>query len=258
MTHLVLDIGNTKTALGCWHGENLIGSWRITGPVREQPAEFGVHLRGLLTAARAPLEHSDWTFASVVPRLSGVTREALQREFGQQALEVNARSGVPLRFDVDRPERVGPDRVVTAIAAHHRFRADVVVVDLGTASTFSCVTGSGLFVGGAIAPGIGTAAESLIRATALLPAVPLERPSAALGRNTEACMQSGVFWGAVDGVNGMIRRLKQEWSGTAIAVATGGLAPIIAPHCHEVAEIEPRLALQGLRLARVHPMEALP
>ena len=141
---------------------------------------------------------------------------------------------------IDAMLEIGADRIVNTLAAAEIYRRDTIAVDLGTATTFDCITGDGAFIGGVIAPGVRTGAEMLVRRTAKLPRVELERPPRVIGRRTETCLHSGIFFGAVDGIDGIVRRIKDEWQRPdAYVVATGGLATTVAPHCTTVDLVEP-------------------
>jgi type III pantothenate kinase len=154
---------------------------------------------------------------------------------------------------VEEPLSVGADRILNTLAAAQLYRRDTIVVDLGTATTFDCITGDGVFVGGIISPGVRTGAETLVRRTAKLPRVDLEPPPTVIGRRTEISLRSGIFYGAVETIDGIVRRIQHEWKRPAtLVVATGGLAPMLAPHCRTVDRVEPFITLQGLALAWKH------
>ena len=167
---------------------------------------------------------------------------------------MDARSPLPVRLEVEEPLGVGADRIVNVLAAMELYRADTIVVDFGTATTFDCVTADGRFLGGVIMPGLRTAADQLTRRTAKLPAVELRAPPRVIGRRTEECIQAGVLYGTVDAVDGLVRRIRGEWpgGGTPEAVATGGLAGVIAPISSTISRVDSELTLQGLRLAAGH------
>jgi type III pantothenate kinase len=154
-------------------------------------------------------------------------------------------------LDVDQPGTVGADRIVNTLAAARLFRRDTIVVDFGTATTFDCITADGRFLGGVIAPGLLTAADNLVRRAAMIPATELRPPDVAIGRRTEDCVRAGVFFGAADAADGVIRRIKAEWPTDTVpdAVATGGLAHIVQPLSQEIREVYPHLTLQGLQIA---------
>ncbi|MBA2573058.1 MAG: type III pantothenate kinase [Gemmatimonadetes bacterium] len=251
---LVLDIGNTETVAGLFRGAELLAHWRLASDPRRTSDELGLLLRRFLTEdGFDPASVRTITFGSVVPSLSGVLREACERYLHASAVSIDARTPLPIRLEVDEPLTVGADRIVNTLAASRAYRADSIVVDLGTATTYDCVTADGVFLGGVIAPGVRSAAERLTERTAKLPRVELAQPPAVIGKRTEACLQSGIFYGAVDAVDGMVSRIRAEWNRPdALVVATGGLAALIGPHCRTVRVIEPFLTLQGLRLAREH------
>jgi type III pantothenate kinase len=162
-------------------------------------------------------------------------------------------SPLPIALDVEEPRTVGADRVVNTLAAATLYRRDTLAVDLGTATTFDVITGDAVFKGGVIAPGVSAGLEWLGRRTAKLPTVQLIPPSKCIGRRTEACIQSGIFYSAVDSVDGIVRRVLEEWGRPdAYVVATGGLASVVAPHCRTVQAIEPFLTLYGLAIAGEH------
>jgi type III pantothenate kinase len=163
-------------------------------------------------------------------------------------------SGLPVTLDVDEPMTVGADRIVNVLAAVDRYHADVIVVDFGTATTFDCITADARFLGGVIMPGLRTAADQLTRRTAKLPATELKAPLRVIGRRTEECIQAGVLYGTADAVDGIVRRIRAEWpAGRAPrVVATGGLAPVVAPLTTSIEHTIPDLTLHGLRIAAGH------
>lgn len=252
---LVFDVGNTETVVGAYDGGELRAHWRISSDTRRTADEYGLLLRQLLAtagvAADAPARSA--TVGSVVPTMTLTLQDACRRFLGVVPATVDARTPLPIRLDVEEPLTVGADRIVNTLAALRLYHADTIVVDLGTATTFDCITAEGVFVGGVIAPGVRTAAERLTERTAKLPRVELRAPERVIGRRTEACLQSGIFYGAVDAIDGTVRRIKEEWERpNALVVATGGLAGLIGPYCATVALVEPFLTLQGLLFAHEH------
>jgi type III pantothenate kinase len=168
-------------------------------------------------------------------------------------------SELPIRLDVEEPRTVGPDRIVNTLAARELYGRDTIAVDLGTATTFDLITADGTFVGGVIAPGVSAGLEWLARRTAKLPRVEFRPPDLCIGRRTETCIQSGIFYSAVDAVDGIVRRIRAEWGRPdAYVVATGGFASTVAPHCETVQHVEPFLTLYGLGLAGRHLEDARP
>jgi type III pantothenate kinase len=162
-------------------------------------------------------------------------------------------SDLPIRLQVEEPQTVGADRIVNTLAAKELFHRDTVVVDLGTATTFDCITADGAFLGGVIAPGVQVGLEWLGRRAAKLPGVEFRPPAQVIGKRTETCMESGVFFSTVDAIDGMVDRIRREWERPdALVVATGGYAGILAPHCRTVERVEAFLTLHGLYLAGEH------
>ncbi len=248
---LTFDIGNTETVIGLFDNGQLLDHWRIATHADRTVDELGLLVRGLLRESGFPLEGiSAASIGSVVPPVTPAITEMCERHLGVRVLVIDARSPLPIRLDVDEPMTVGADRIVNTLAAAQIYKRDTIAVDLGTATTFDCITGDGTFIGGIIAPGVRTAAETLVRRTAKLPRVDLEKPAHVIGRRTETCLRSGIFYGAVDSIDGAVIRIKEEWrKPDALVVVTGGLASLIGPHCKTVDRIEPFLTLYGLELA---------
>ena len=194
---------------------------------------------------------------SVVPTVTQPLVEALEELVDGPVLVVDADSPLPIRLSVEEPRTVGADRVVNTLAASKLYRRDTIVVDLGTATTYDCITAEGEFLGGVIAPGIEAGREWLAGRTAKLPRVELRPPPQVLGRRTETCLQSGIFYGAVDAIDGIVDRLRAEWDRPdALVVATGGYAPVLAGHSRTISLVEPLLTLLGLKLAGDHMAKA--
>ena len=248
---LTFDVGNTETVIGLFNDGKLLDHWRITTLSDRTVDELGLLVRGLLRESGFDLDAvRAASIGSVVPPVTHSIVEMSERHLGVRVSVVDARSPLPIRLDVDEPMTVGADRIVNTLAAAQLYKRDTIAVDLGTATTFDCITGDGVFMGGIIAPGIRTAAETLVRKTAKLPRVDLEKPAHVIGRRTETCLRSGIFYGAVDSIDGAVRRIKEEWERPeALVVMTGGLASLIGPHCKTVDRIEPFLTLFGLELA---------
>jgi type III pantothenate kinase len=249
---LAADVGNTEITLGQFTGDHLEACWRVTTVVPRTPHEWAALLTSFLNhAGRSTDEVRAAIVASVAPGVTEVIAEGIALAFGNRPRLVSAESKLPIVLDVEEPHTVGADRIVNTLAAARVFRRDTIVVDFGTATTFDCITADGTFLGGVIAPGVWTAAENLIRKAAKLPATELIAPERAIGRRTEDCIRSGVLYGAVDAVDGIVRRIKREWPTEAepLVVATGGLAERVGPLCTEVDEIDADLTLKGLRIA---------
>ena len=249
---LVFDIGNTETTVGLFDGETIHSHWRLVTDVARTPDEIDLQLRALLAARDVKVKSVRGTaIGSVVPALTAPLAEACEGLFGVASVIVDARSVLPIKLDVLEPLTVGADRIVNTLAASRLFKRDTIVVDLGTATTYDCITADGVFLGGVIAPGMRTSLETLIRRTSKLPATELTAPERTIGRRTEDCIRAGVVFGTAEAVDGIVRRIKREWptGRVPLVVATGGLAPVIQPHCTEIERLEPDLTLVGLRMA---------
>lgn len=248
---LTFDIGNTDTVLGIFHGPELAVHWRLSTRPERSADEYGLLLRSILreSAVEAPEVHGA-AISSVVPPLTHALQDACDRHLGIDPLVLDPGSpDLPVRLDVEEPLSVGADRIANTLATARMYGRDTIVVDLGTATTFDCITADGTFKGGIIAPGVRTGAETLTRRTAKLPRVDIEPPPAVIGRRTDTALQSGIFFGAVESIDGIVRRIREEWGNDPLVVATGGLAEALATHSDTIQKVEPFLTLHGLRLA---------
>lgn len=249
---LVFDVGNTETTVGLFDAERLAGQWRLTTSHERTADEIGLLLRALVHHAGIDAARVDAAaVGSVVPGATPALVEACERYFGAAVLVVDATSPLPITLDVDEPRTVGADRIINTLAASRLYERDVIVVDLGTATTYDCITADGVFLGGIIAPGVRTSAETLFRRTSKLPATELVAPERVIGRRTEECIRAGVVFGAADAIDGLVRRIKAAWPTPAVplVVATGGLAETLRPHCTSFDRVAPHLTLEGLRIA---------
>ena len=250
---LVFDVGNTELTIGLFQESELRGHWRIMTDVPRTPDEFGVLLRSLLAASDFLPDAVDGVaIGSVVPRVTGPLSEGCQAYFAVGApLIVDASSSLPIKLDVDEPLTVGADRLINTLAASRLYARDAIVVDLGTATTFDCITSDGVFLGGVIAPGVLTSSETLTRRTSKLPATELTIPRRVIGRRTEECIRAGVMFGAADAIDGIVARIKTEWPRPTppMVIATGGMATTMAELCTSFDRVEPYLTLSGLAIA---------
>src|SRR5690348_15110907 len=249
---LVFDVGNTETTIGLFEGETLRGHWRIVSGVERTADEFGVLLRGLLSLDGLTTEGIDGAaIGSVVPRITDSLVTACHGLSRGPVMLVDARASLPIRLEVDEPLTVGADRLINTLAASRLYGRDAIVVDMGTATTFDCITSDGVFLGGVIAPGVQTALDTLVRRTSKLPATELVVPPSVIGKRTEDCIRAGVMFGQAEAIDGIVRRIKKSWPGreTPLVVATGGLAETFRPLCSELERIEPHLTLIGLQVA---------
>jgi type III pantothenate kinase len=250
---LTFDVGNSETTLGLFDGETLRAHWRLTTDVPRTSDELGALLRGFLAGADVALGEVDGVaIGSVVPRVTQPLAEACRDWLQVRRVEVlDATSPLPITLAVDEPRTVGADRIINTLVASRRYGRDAIVVDLGTATTFDCITKDAVFLGGVIAPGVRTSAETLFRRTSKLPATELVAPARTIGRNTEECIRSGVMFGAAESIDGVVRRIMAEWPGTErpMVIGTGGLAELFAPLCTCFDVVDPYLTLRGLALA---------
>jgi type III pantothenate kinase len=246
---LCIDIGNTNIVLGLWDDGEWLTQWRLRTVRDQMPDEYAILLKALLGDSGYGMKHiGRVVLASVVPPLTTVFTELFSRYLGAEPLVVGPGVRTGLRIRIDNPVELGADLVANAVAAYQRFASACIIVDFGTATTFSAVSTEGDFLGVAIALGVGIAAEALANRTAQLPRVSLVPPPAAIGKNTIHSMQSGLIFGYVGLVEGLIRRIRTELGGEAQVVATGGLSGVLAPLTDEINVVDPWLTLEGLRL----------
>jgi len=250
---LAIDVGNTNIVLGVFDGHTLVHSWRLQS-LRERTAdELGLLVDGLFAHSRTDrAQVRGIILGSVVPPLTPTMLAMAERYFGVKALIVDpaVNTGMPILYD--NPWEVGADRIVNAVAAYEQFgrggNQPLIVVDFGTATTFDAVTAQGEYLGGAICPGVQISADALFQRAARLPRIDVRKPSRIVGRTTVGAMESGLFYGYVGMVEGLVRRMTDELGGRAICVATGGLADVIAPETPVIAHIDADLTLHGLRI----------
>ncbi len=246
---LVIDIGNTEIVAGLFEKEDLLGQWRISTHLHKTADEYGLQLLQLLKIQTDAATQIDGViFSSVVPPLTAIFKEMIGSYFSQTPLIVSEKTKTGLQIRCDNPKEVGADRLVNAAAAYHLYGGPLIIVDLGTATTFCAITQQGEYLGGAIAPGMALSAEALVNRAAKLPRVELKKPETAIGKDTVSSMQSGVFFGYIGLINEMIQRIDAETDTSSQVIATGGLAPLIAPECHRISKIHPTLTLQGLMI----------
>jgi type III pantothenate kinase len=246
---LTIDIGNTNITFGLYEGEQLGPRWRIRTIHEKMPDEYGILMVQLFEHRGYGVEDvSGVSMASVVPPLTQAFVDVSRTYLGQDPLVIDAgvRTGVRIRYD--DPRQVGADRVVDAAAVRALYGVPACIVDFGTGTTFDAVSAEGDYLGGAIAPGIGIAAQALFERTAKLPRVELSRPPSAIGRNTPHAMQSGLLFGYVGLVEGMVARFKEELGPGTSVVATGGLAEVVAEETDVIDVVDPWLTLHGLRI----------
>ena len=246
---LAIDIGNSTIVWGLFEGRDLRAHWRLATDARKTTDDYRLVFLGLLESAGAkPVDVSGVIISSVVPALTPVFEHLAQACFHRHALMVSAESPTGLTIRYPNPHEIGSDRLVNAAAAYARYRRAVIIVDFGTATTFCAVTASGEYLGGAIAPGLGIAADALAARTAKLPRIELVKPKSAIGEDTVSSMQSGLIYGYAGLVDEMVTRIGRELGQQATVIATGGLAPLIAAETKTIQEFWPLLTLEGLSL----------
>lgn len=250
---LAVDVGNTETMLGLFADYDPVDSWRLATERHRTGDEVALQIRALLAARSGDAPPPERVvLASVVPELDRSWDEACER-LRLPLVRVDGRTELPIRLAVDEPHAVGADRVVNTLATSCLFGRDTIVVDLGTATTFDCIAADGTFLGGVIAPGPRAGIDRLHERSSKLPTVRIRPPARTLGRNTVEALESGVFFSIVEGIDGIVRRLLEEWEPRdPLVIATGGLAGIVAPFCRTVQQVDPFLTLKGLVCADRH------
>jgi type III pantothenate kinase len=246
---LTIDLGNTNLTIGLYEGETLAHHWRLATDPRRMPDEYGLQLLGLLTnASRTPVDLTGVSLSSVVPPLTGRMTQACREFLKQEALVVDTSVKTGIRNLYEDPKAVGADRICDAAAVMHFYGGPACIIDFGTATTFNALTREGDYLGGAITAGINLAAEALFAHGAKLQPIDLQKPPSVIGRNTAHAMQSGLLFGYVSMVEGMVARFRAELGPEMKVIATGGLAGLVAKETPVIQIHAPWLTLDGLRI----------
>jgi type III pantothenate kinase len=244
---LVVDVGNTNIVLGIYRDDVLVNSWRLATARDRTADEYGILARQLVDGtAEKPLDGA--IVGSVVPPLNGVVSDMVRRYFGVEPLFVEPGVKTGIAIHTDNPQEVGADRIINCVAAFEAYGGPCVIVDFGTATTFDLVTEDAKYVGGVIAPGLNISAEALFARAARLPRVDIRRPASVIGTNTVVNMQSGIYFGYLGLVDGILARIKKEVPNIKRVIATGGLASLFAEDSEYIDEIDPELTLKGLKI----------
>lgn len=257
---MVVDAGNTNIVFAVHDGEGWVGTWRIATSDQRTSDEYAVWLLTLFSiAGLKPSQIERAVIGTVVPAALYHLRRLCRDYFQVEPLV--ARAALDWGFDIriDNPDEVGADRLLNSLAAHQAYGGPLVVIDFGTATTFDVVDADGAYLGGIIAPGINLSIEALHKAAARLPRIGIGRPQAVIGRSTVPAMQSGVYWGYVGLIEGLVARIQAEYGAGLKVIATGGLAPLLAEGTVVIERVDPDLTLDGLRLLALrNPSPTLP
>lgn len=254
---LVIDAGNTNVVIGLYDGDTLTASWRLSTPSTWTADEVGILLGNLFQLRGIDLQAvSGVAIASVVPNLNAALHDCSVLHLHITPVVVGPGIATGVRILYENPGEVGADRIANALAAYRRYGGPTIVVDLGTAVTYDAISADGSYLGGAIAPGVGISLQALVEHTARLFRVEMVAPDSVIGRTTVTSIQSGLLWGFVAQIEGMVRRMTDELGGSAKVIATGGQATVISALTHVIETVDENLTLEGLRL--IHEMNKAP
>jgi type III pantothenate kinase len=250
---LAIDVGNTHTIFGIYRNEKLLADWRVSSTMQQTDDEAGAHVKLLLgEAGFGPKDVTQVGISSVVPNLTEIFSSMARRWFGVEPIIIDSTLDLGIAIHYVNPKSVGADRLCNAVAGYAKYGGPLIIIDFGTATTYDIVASDGGYLGGVIAPGVETAAADLHRRAAKLPKIELRLPAEIIATDTEASMQVGVLYGAIDSMEGMIRRIRHALEKSepkaARIIATGGFSRFISQHSTMIEASEPSLVLEGIRL----------
>lgn len=247
---LVIDVGNTHIVLGVFEGTELLASWRLSTNKERTSDELGMFILGLFGHAGLSTEKVEAVIiASVVPPIMYTLEHSIKKYFSVDPMVIGPGTKTGINIRCQNPKEVGADRIVNAVAGFEKYGGPLIIVDMGTATTFCAISAKGEYLGGVICPGIKISAEALFQKAAKLPRIDLIKPESVIGKNTVSSMQSGIFYGYVGQVDYIVKRMKHEMQEeTAKVIATGGLARLIAEESKTVGQVDSMLTLEGLRI----------
>jgi type III pantothenate kinase len=247
---LVIDTGNTNTVFAVYHNDKWLGQWRMETNSKRTPDEYFVWLLQIMNYENIDIKQIDAAImSSVVPQANFLIKTLIKKYFNTELLligESNLDLGIEIK--IDRPKDAGSDRLVNAIAAFDKYKQALIIIDFGTGTTFDIVDGDGNYAGGVIAPGINLSLSALHKAAAKLPNIAIAKPEKVIGTDTISAMQSGIYFGYLGLIEGIVTRVKEEYNKYMIVIATGGLAPLFANATDVIKAVEPDLIIEGLRI----------
>jgi len=246
---LAIDAGNSNILVGVFKDDRIVHDWRLLTEAQKTVDEYGILFQNLYRSAGLAVEETEAIIIScVIPPLLGTLEGISRKYFHLDPLIIDAGVKTGITNLYDNPREVGADRIVNAVAGYEKYGKSLIIIDLGTATTFDCISAQGEYLGGAIAPGIMIASEALFDKTSKLPRVELVKPETVIGKNTVASMQAGIIYGYIGLIDGMVSRIKKEMGGDPLVIATGGLATLIAGGSETIDRVETYLTLEGLRI----------